>query len=324
MVLGLAEGAHLPPAAPAGEPIVSAGRPPVPVPLPKGTPPIVGITGRDDADVWLLAQGAKAAVALHWDGKRFEKHAGPDCGKNTRYELLGLVGEALVAAGPYADFDDGGSTIARRAGRAWSCEYATRGQALPVSGALLRYAHGWEISLAGERQPFPWDGAPSLGAGSPRDSVGRLAASAPHDVWLWGGAHVLHGDGVRWQSRPPGVAVVHAVAPDGTGAAWLAGGNDAKKGGDVVLCWDPAARAWSRPSLPSDLRVFDVLAGARGDVWLLGGGQVHHVEGRAFRRHPDPLPDRSAAWVAPSGALWLAGAQSGQGAVFHVPVERSP
>jgi hypothetical protein len=278
----------------------------------------VALSGRAENDVWLLAQDEKQVTALRWDGARFEKTPGPACGKNTRFEILGLVGEALVAVGPYADFDDGGLTIARRTGRAWSCEYAPYGQVRPVGGALLRYVRGFELTYAGERQPLPVE--PFVGP-----TYRNMAASGPHDVWLWGGARVVHGDGVGWESRPPGVAVVHAIAPDGTGAAWLAGGDDPKQDGDVVLRWDPAARAWSRLGLPPGLRARDVLVGGRDDVWLVGGRRVHHVEGRAFRSHPDPFTGGHAAWVAPSGALWLAGAASaGVGAVFRIPVEKSP
>lgn len=322
-MLGLIEApAPAAPAATPAAPAVLSPRPLAPVPLPPGTPPISAVGGRDDGDVWLFAEGGEEVIPLRWDGARLAKAPGTRCPKRTRFERVAFLGEVLVAFGPYADFDEAGTTIARRTGRAWSCEVGPVRQIVPVGLGLLRYSPGYELTHADERLPLPERGDASY-------ELKEMAARAPHDVWLHAPRRgdVVHGNGVAWESRPPGLAAVLALQVDSTGAAWLVGGGDAKQEGDALLRWDAAARAWVRLPVPADLRARDLrVGGRRDDVWLLGKAHLHHLVGGVFHRFVNPLAELRAAWVAPSGELWIAGAVTAAqpAAVYRVPVEVAP
>lgn len=303
---------------------VLSERPLTPVPLPPKTPAITAVGGRDDGEVWLFADGGDEVIPLRWDGAHVAKVPGGGCPKRTTYERVLFLGDVPVAVGPYADFDEAGTMITRRTGRTWACEVGPVRQILAFGPALLRYSPGYELVYGSERQPMPARGEASY-------ELRAIAARAPHDVWLYAQSRgdVVHGNGVGWESRPPGVAAALALEVDSAGGAWLLGGDDAKQEGHALLRWDPGARAWQRLPVPDDLRAGALrVGGRRDDVWLIGKAHFHHLVGGVFHRFVNPLAELRAAWVAPSGELWIAGAATATrpaaGAVYRVPTEKNP
>jgi hypothetical protein len=290
------------------------------VPLPAGTPPLYGVTGRDDHDVWLLGRrGDETPALLHWDGARFESVPGPRCPRKPAYESVVALPDTVVLVG--VALDEGGelTMVSRRGDRDWSCETVGDVQIVALGKARLRYRRD-ELTLDDERQPLL----------DPHHAVGarhEVAASAPDDLWLYvpGGGIVLHGNGVAWESRPPGVARVHSLRVDSGGAAWLVGSDEKADEGHVVQRWDREARAWQRLPAPRDLRGSRVRPAGDRDVWILGKEHLHRWDGQVFHRGPTPLGTLRAAWTSPSGELWMVGSAPGSdaGAAFRA-VEKKP
>jgi hypothetical protein len=276
----------------------------VPVPLPPGTPEVVAVDGRDERDVWLLAgAGAATARLLHWDGTRIEALPGPSCAERAdRYHgLVVLPGELLVRGtvewrGIEALFEGRRDSRGR-----WTCE--TRlwpSRVLAVGADLLRF-EGVRLTSAGGTLPSPpwrWYGGPA-----------EISARSPDSLWVYvpQGDSVAHGNGVAWESRPPGVPFLQSLQVDREGVAWAVGGED-REAGDVLLSWDEGAHAFRAVPSPSDLVATRVRANDARDVWLVGPEHVHRWDGERFHRAPTPLPDVRAAWLGPR-ELWLAGSK---------------
>jgi hypothetical protein len=304
--------------APPAEPFAPLDREVVPFPLPAGTPPVYGLGGRDEHDVWILARKPdNAVVLLHWDGARVTRVPGPSC----QGELWGvsLSADGVVLVGTYYEEGGAGTLTARREGRGWTCETSGQDQRTAIGKGTLRF-HDQALTYGDERQPAP-GGTFGDGSSQPHE----LAAGAADDLWIYtvGGGLVLHGNGLAWEPRPPGVARVHSLRVDPSGVAWMVGGDAGSPEGDVVARWDREAHAWTRLPAPDGLRGTRVRVGGAEDVWILGKEHVHRWDGHVFHRGPSPVEGPNAAWLSPT-ALWLAGARgSGEGVVVRL-VEKKP
>lgn len=309
------------------------------VTLPAKTPALLDVEGRDDRDVWFLPRGTDGHPSLlHWDGATLSEDRIP-C-YSGKGERLVLGQDTLLFLGVYDNGEYPEYQEARRSPRgAWSCpDNDGKAVYLPLGAEMLRFS-GRPV-LSGQDLPIPDFGTTWSALGSL-----DLAGHAPDDVWLSGGGDVLHWNGVTWEDMSPGLPSLWSlhVALDGT--VWIAGrkGEDGskddhqdKKGGekpleeDVVLRWDPAARAWICLPTPATLDILYVRGVSANDVWLLGKKEIFHWDGKAFQRELTPIPHLSDAWLSPAGELWLVGwkdtesSSTGVGLAFRTRAEGKP
>jgi hypothetical protein len=285
-----------------------------PAPYRAGLPAVYGVSGRSDRDVYVLAHYPDNRVTLlHWDGARTTDVPGPKC--SGEFWGVTLTDDDILLTGTIYGEGYTGTVTARRRGREWTCESSSRDQHVPTREGVLR-VHDSEVLHGDERQP------------SPGDYYGEsfeMAAGTAANLWIYviGGDLVLHGNGIAWEPRPPGVARVHSLRVDLSGTAWLVGGDGKSDEGGVVERWDREAHAWRRLPAPEGLRGSRVRARAADDVWILGKEHLYHWDGHVFRRGRSPLAEIHAAWLSPT-SLWLAGARpGGEGAVLRL-VEKKP
>lgn len=309
-------------APPAGEPgPISAGF--LEVTLPAKTPALLDVEGRDDRDVWLLTADDSAGhqALLHWDGGAMKEER-VSCSTGEEQSLV-LGGEELIVLGNY---DNGMTSVdqeARRSAKgAWSCaDREDDTYHLPLVAEALHVV-GWRGSVPSSHTLA----RPEFGDGESTIRAMKIAGRAVDDVWLASGKDpiVLHWNGVVWEDRATGLPSVQSIHVSASGAVWVAAGKSkeqrpakrAPKGkddkapreGNVVLRWDPAARAWACLPTPEGLYTVQVLGASDHDVWLIGEEQeIYHWDGQSFQRAISPIPHLMDAWLSPAGELWLAG-----------------
>jgi len=297
-----------------------------PLPLPADAPEIVAVDGRDERDVWLLGADGKDIALFHWDGAKLEKKKTPQCKENVAFVGLALAPDATIALARSFEVE-GGSPFEAKLGASggWSCERAEYdAQLLRVGSELLRFESLWRLTLGGNRLPLPGFGMPN----------GEIAGRSAADLWLYfpGNKDVLHSNGVAWEARPTGLAMVKSLRTDEKGAAWLVGGTESGSEGNVILHWESATHAWKRLPTPADLRASRIRVASERDAWTIGKEHVHHWDGASLRRGKNPLKRLGGAWLSPAGELWLAGgddtrpkpSRSVAGVVFRMPAGRKP
>lgn len=299
------------------------------VPLPADALEIVAIDGRDERDVWLLGAGGWKVALFRWDGAQIVKEESPRCKMQIEYTGLLLVPDGLITRARSFESEGGVPVEVRRPNRGkWACEHRTDQYLTRVGAELLRFDWSSSLTISGRKVPMPELG--SYGA-----SQVEVHGRSPADLWMYfpENGDVLHGNGVTWESRPPGVAAVKSLRVDATGAAWLVGTNENKYGeGNVVMRWDAAARAWKRLPAPADLRAARIRVSGDRDAWLLGKEHVHHWDGTTFRRGKTPVERLQGAWVSAGGELWIVGGNASNtpsgrnvvGAAFRVPAVKRP
>lgn len=290
------------------------------VTLPPKTPALLDVEGRDDRDVWFLTaeDSAEHQSILHWDGGSVSaERISCSSGKETTLEISP---RELIVRGQY---NDGLYLVSRQARRdpkgAWSCaDHEMEGYFLPLFDQEIRIAgsHGFTPSPHTLPEPEHGDGETSRAAP-------RIAGRKADDVWLASGAssHVLHWNGVVWEDRSPGIPAVESIHVSASGVAWLASGrardqgsgapkspdDKAKRAGNTVLRWDPAARAWACLPTPVGFYTGHIRGVNEHDVWLIGGEEIYHWDGQTFQRAVNPIPYLRDAWLSPAGELWLVG-----------------
>lgn len=289
------------------------------VPLPKRTLPLISLAGRRD-EVWMLTE--RGAV-LRWQGGQLHDEGRAACrppgvwSRTTSRWIAASDAELFVGVAhdetrgrgswPKPSWEE-----ARRVspGR-WACVPAQPGKDTQLvvrafGASLLRFAPADRPALTLDHRILPF---PSLDA-----AQHDLAASAPHDVWLHrADGDVLHGNGVGWEERPTGLAVLLDLWVDPTGVAWVLGAmeesDEERREGEVLLRWEHAARGWARVPTPPGFRA-GLARGVGSEVWFLGRRAFYQWDGRVLRSGPAPLADVRDAWGSPGGELWVAGADA--------------
>lgn len=334
-----------------------------PVPLPPRVPTIVSVNGRDERDVWMLAENGHV---LRWDGTRITDRGAPHCfvesccgtlvdcaqkpamcGKSAAamevtWSWLRLTPDDVIA---HAWVDTGGmraSIVESRLGQngRWSCEQGKEDLVYPGAAGRGDGLHALELSLDGASLHFEGpavlvnrygghlllvDGRRvPLPAGLPYEGA-RFVARAPDDLWLWGeDGRVWRGNGLTWAPQRADLASVADIWFAAPASAWLLGAMG--EGEEQLLRWDldkGGGQVFETPGAASML-------GDGRDFWLVGKTALYHWDGVALRRTEPPLAveDSGRAWRGPSGEIWLVGADptagSRAGAVVRLPGGQKP
>jgi hypothetical protein len=241
------------------------------IPLPPGTPAVVAIEGRDDRDVWMLAQGG---TVLHWDGSRVTAKGRPACFTDSccgrLFDCTGAPDKCTDAAIKSCSmgrsdcawavvFDDLRVTREEVVVRAWvntgglrsslvesrlregrfTCEQAQGDLLYPGSRARGDGPHVLELAVGGSSIRFE----PPAGYG--------------------GGPYGLVIDGRR-VPLPPGVTELAARSVD---EIWVAGFHFGQDPGGL---WRGDGLGWRPIPLPDDTGPERVWIGENGLVWVLG------------------------------------------------------
>lgn len=310
------------------------------VTLPAKTPAIVDVEGRDDRDVWLLAgESSSGQTFLHWDGATVSEERVP-CHSGWERSLVVTPTELLSFGLSNGDMPE--DQLARRsASGVWSCPEGDRAWLdVPIGVEMLRFRSHRPPVLGGQTVALP-----DLGAHDNDVPPPAMAARASEDVWLASRTtpSVLHWNGLVWEDRSPGLPWIQSLHIAANGVVWIAGGvgpsprewmfrskgrEHAKREGNSVLRWDPAAQAWVCLPTPAGLYTEHVRGVSDHEVWLIGGEEVYYWDGESFQRGVTPTPDPMDAWLSPAGELWLAGGKdsksSGAGVVFRTRAGRKP
>lgn len=315
------------------------------------TPKLAGIhyiQGIAPDDVWFLGRVTAGErfkglhAVLHFDGRKVKVHTEClCCGKPSeqpnqyapRFAELWITRSTLHAFGASPGADSQISVVARaqRKGR-WSCTGGSDALWSFAGHTFVRNeAEVWSLDFMYPMRMYPYGSAPR----PPRSDVldppiaSRIEPAftrawfafaepfGPRKAWP-----LLEYDGSKWREHSlslpatlePCGRLEHKTAWVGrSGRLWLISHAErpGQPGSQIVSHWDGSR--WHLPELPAGFAANRILAPSHSDVWFLGEQRAYHWNGRRIRSAPLPLSDVTAAWMAPEGALWVAGPDASAG-----------
>lgn len=256
---------------------------------------LAALLGFADDDLWAVGH---AGLVRHWDGSAWTSTR-----VNSQPDLLAIAG--VSSSDLWAS---GGSSLFRWLGVTWQ-----RYPPLPC-GVLSMHARAvddvWAVGALG--CAMHWDGTAwvSRNAGLPNVTLRSVLARASNEVWVVGDSGTAYRfDGTTWSStNTQTTAALYAVLQ--------VNGDVVAVGGQFATALRYRQGAWS--ALPSQLQ-----GGFRGGVPDRAGGffgvgtpldtsswaPVLRHDGATFSSDVSaPVREAlQAAWLAPSGRLWVAG-----------------
>lgn len=203
-------------------------------------------------DVWAVGGFAGTSRVLHWNGKGWSQHLGPDFhlsdgGAYRRVARIPGTAQVWVTGTD----GEGGLTSARWSGSSWELlDLPTAKLGGDGAIAAASVASAWlatATSSAGQRQRsglLQWDGsawtAVAVPNPAPFDEILGVAARSANDAWAVGEysphaglpyrdsrSWVLHWDGSAWSQlqAPPGQGLNAVTLVPGTNDVWAVGGS---------------------------------------------------------------------------------------------------
>jgi len=281
----------------------------VPIPSMSGQADLTAVTAFSPSDAWAVGyervpEGVRT-LALHWDGKRWERVPTPNRSDDQNW-LLDVAGSSpsdVWAVGYDLDADRMHRTLVMHwNGEQWRIVPSPAPESLEslLSGVVaLSPTNAWAVGtavawpLTGQTLVLHWDGQRWSRVESPNPGVDGLgsnlldvAAASKNDLWAVGDySHddmvmrtlTEHWNGKSWVAvaspTAPNGAILDGVAARSRKDAWAVGyeyGETHQQ--PLALRWD--GTSWRKSAVPRfdgvDASFTDVAVRSRNDVWAVG------------------------------------------------------